>query len=204
MSIFVGTVFNDFFFGPEAVQYGLDGNDRLSASADNKQYFLYGGQGNDDLDAFNFDDFLYGGGGNDTLVGLKGRDTLVGDAGRDALYGDFGNDVLIGGPGKDFFVFDSSLNSRNNVDTVEDFHNTDLIYLDKAVFANAGNANTTLTASRFGIGSSATTSSDRIIYNPDDGALYYTPNGSQSSTKLKFAVLDRDLNVSHDDFFIFN
>lgn len=203
MATYVGTVFNDTNFGPEAVQYGLDGNDRLSATADNKQYFLYGGQGNDYLDAFNFDDFLYGGGGNDTLVALNGADTLVGDAGNDALYGDFGNDLLIGGPGKDFFIFDSTLNSTRNVDTVEDFHAKDLIYLDRAIFTAAGAANTTLVAARFGIGSSATTPSKRIIYNPDDGALYYTPNGNQSSTKFKFAVLDHDLNLSNSDFFIF-
>ena len=85
---------------------GLD-NVIIGNAADN---YLYGGDGNDQLDGQAGDDYLYGQAGNDLLNGGDGQDWIVGDlgddilsggAGNDRLFGGLGNDILIGGQGKD-------------------------------------------------------------------------------------------------------
>jgi hypothetical protein len=61
--------------------------------------FLFGGDGNDLLDASGStaNNVLEGGAGNDTLKGGSGRDLLVGGTGADVLHGNGGDDILIGG-----------------------------------------------------------------------------------------------------------
>jgi Ca2+-binding RTX toxin-like protein len=61
--------------------------------------FLFGGDGNDLLDASgsSANNVLEGGAGNDTLKGGSGRDLLVGGTGADVLHGNGGGDILIGG-----------------------------------------------------------------------------------------------------------
>lgn len=203
MATFVGTVFDDEYFGTAANEYGLDGDDILSPSADNKQYSLYGGNGNDFLDAFSFDDFLYGGNGNDTMFGRQGWDLLEGGAGNDELDGGGGRDTLIGGPGFDFFVFDTTPNS-NNFDRIEDFKaGTDLVELDNDAFIGVGPGNTTLANARFHVGSSFTNSSQRILYNPGTGNTFYDRDGSGGAFgSIRFAILDRQLPMDNTDFFI--
>jgi Ca2+-binding RTX toxin-like protein len=203
MATYVGTVFNDTHFGPEGTQYGLDGNDVLSGTANNKQYQLYGGNGHDELDAFDFDDWLYGGNGNDTMFGRGGRDLLQGGAGNDALYGGLGNDTLIGGPGNDLFIFDTVLKPKVNVDTIEDFKvGQDLTYLDRTIFTGVGSANTFLAPSRFESGTEFTTSVQRILYIPNSGLFFYDPDGSGPQARIRFAELDKRLPIDNTDFFI--
>ncbi|MER0044607.1 calcium-binding protein [Pseudomonas sp. MGal98] len=54
---------------------------------------MQGGDGNDWLGGYNFDDLIVGGLGNDSLGGLGGNDTLDGGPGNDNLQGGYGNDV---------------------------------------------------------------------------------------------------------------
>jgi len=70
--------------GSDAVSYG--NGDRL-----------YGGKGNDTIDAKAGDDYLEGNAGDDTLIGGAGNDTLLGGAGADTYQfnGNFGHDVII-------------------------------------------------------------------------------------------------------------
>jgi Ca2+-binding RTX toxin-like protein len=89
--------------GGDTVRLHDDGNDTV-----------YGGQGNDLIDARGNtgNDLLVGGGGNDTIWGGIGQDTLIGGAGSELhsgsvsggfnkLYGQGGNDTLYGGGGAD-------------------------------------------------------------------------------------------------------
>ena len=56
---------------------------------------LYGGDGNDTLQAGLGPNILVGGDGNDTLTGSGGRDILVGGLGADTLNGGGEDDLLI-------------------------------------------------------------------------------------------------------------
>jgi Ca2+-binding RTX toxin-like protein len=67
-----------------------DGNDRVMGHTTAVKFFIYGGDGNDNL---------RGGWANDGIYGEDGNDYLFGDRGDDSIYGGDGNDVLVGGPG---------------------------------------------------------------------------------------------------------
>jgi len=61
--------------------------------------YLFGGDGNDMLDASgsSANNVLVGGAGQDWIWGGRGRDLLIGGTGADQLRGNDGNDILIGG-----------------------------------------------------------------------------------------------------------
>ena len=81
---FVGTVFDDNFFGTSAIDDfdGDAGNDRL-----------VGRGGNDILDGDVGEDLLIGGGGSDSMFGRGGDDILRGGASGDTLDGGGGSDT---------------------------------------------------------------------------------------------------------------
>jgi serralysin len=203
MAIYVGTNGPDYHTGSQQTQYGLDGNDTLSPSKDNKAYFLFGGKGDDVLSAYNHNDEIYGGPGRDTIYGYSGDDYIEGGTGNDMIFGNYGNDYLSGGLGRDVFVFDSGLNGKHNVDTISDYDTSqDLIDLDKSIFTRIGPVGESLKASKFVIGSHAQDSSDRIIYNNKNGVLKYDPDGTGPDSPTKFAVLDSHLDLTNADFFV--
>lgn len=170
--------------GSEQYQYGLNGNDTLAPFNDNKNYFLYGGSGNDELIGQSYNDELYGG------------------AGSDLLYGDYGNDYLNGDNGRDYFGFDTELNKNQNVDTIADFKSgTDEIWLSKSIFKGVGDVGKYLKSSKFEEGKNATSSKTKILYNEDKGTLFYTKNGDEGN-KVKFATLQKGVQLDYDDFYI--
>ncbi len=77
----------------EQIQFGLAGNDTLTASAGEVDNVFFGGAGNDTLSTLAGDDRLVGGIGDDTLLGGDGDDVLQGDAGNDTLNGGNGVDM---------------------------------------------------------------------------------------------------------------
>jgi Ca2+-binding RTX toxin-like protein len=79
--------------------YGADGNDNINGKA-GKDY-LYGQVGDDTLVAETGKDYLDGGSGDDSLYGGADRDNLIGGLGDDILSGDTGGDFLTGGAGDD-------------------------------------------------------------------------------------------------------
>ena len=185
-------------------QYGIGGDDRLAPSNNDKSYFLYGGNGDDELLGFDFDDEIYGGRDDDDLYGFDGWDYLDGGTGRDYLYGGYGNDTLSGGPGQDTFVFDTTLNKKQNFDTILDFvsgSGGDLMQLSKAIFSGIGSANTFLQSKKFEVGSEATSSKTRILYNENKGIAYYTPDGSNGG-QTKFLKVTKGMALDSDDFYI--
>jgi hypothetical protein len=179
---------------------GESGNDRLHAS--NGDDTLYGGGGNDKLEGRADNDALYGGGGNDRLYGSSGDDKLSGNSGNDRLYGGSGHDTLTGGLGEDIFVFSTAPNNTTNVDTIRSFSvASDTIWLQNSVFKEVGSAGR-LKSGVFRTSDEARDSTDRIIYDRDDGVLYYDADGSGASEQVAFAKLSIGLRMTSLDFHI--
>ncbi|MCZ8278780.1 MAG: calcium-binding protein, partial [Acetobacteraceae bacterium] len=150
---------------------------------------IYGGTENDSVLGGNGDDRVFGEAGSDTVLGGHGNDVIDGGADADRLDGGVGNDNLIGGTGNDQFIFNTAL-SATNVDTIQGYNVADdTILLDDAIFGGVGAAGTSLAASAFAIGTAATTTGHRIIYNATTGALLYDADGSGGVAAVQFATL---------------
>ncbi|MEZ0318207.1 MAG: beta strand repeat-containing protein [Methylophilaceae bacterium] len=194
------------------VEFTGNANDNViigsSASISTYSTILHGGGGNDTVyGVFTmYSQQLYGDEGNDILMAGAGAysngfigDTLDGGTGNDTLYGGRSGDYLIGGEGNDLiegylgndiFVFNTALDSLNNVDTITDFSTSaDKLQLSQNIFTvlNVG----LLSANDFVSNSSgsAQDASDRILYNTNTGALYYDADGNGVGVAYKFAVL---------------
>lgn len=147
-------------------------------------------------------DTLWGRGGTDLLDGDKGNDALYGEKGNDILAGGRGSDILSGGAGKDAFVFDSPMRA-GEIDTITDFNvRLDTIWLRKSVFKGVAKVDAFLKKGAFWAGEAAHDANDRIIYNPETGALLYDPDGTGPKVAKQFATLSAGLAMSHKDFFI--
>lgn len=92
----------------DIVVYGQAGNDAISIATTKigksnvsvaRPVFLFGGDGNDTLNASGATAgvVVVGGFGSDTITGGLGRDLLIGGAGADNARGGDGEDILIGG-----------------------------------------------------------------------------------------------------------
>jgi Ca2+-binding RTX toxin-like protein len=141
------------------------------------------------------------------LYGDSGKDKLIGSAGNNKLLGDLGNDDLTGKAGKDTFVFNTALSPRFNVDRITDFKVADdSIWLDNAIFREIGRGTPAkpvlLQSGMFWKGAQAQDEGDRIIYDPQTGALYYDPDGTGDQGQMRFATLSRNLKVTDKDFFV--
>lgn len=162
---------------------------------------MTGSSENDVIRGNGGNDTLSGVGGNDLLYGGEGKDTLNGGQGNDKLYGGLHADTLTGGSGNDVFVFDTKIGS-SNIDRITDFSvANDTIWLDDDVFTKAGKVGT-LTSSAFWAGSKAHDTSDRIIYDKASGKLWYDADGSGSSAAVQIALLNKDLALTAQDFYI--
>ncbi|MCP4380298.1 MAG: calcium-binding protein [Hyphomicrobiales bacterium] len=182
------------------VLYGYDGQDIIN-----------GGKGGDTINGGNNADTINGNSGSDTIAGAKGsdninggkgQDNITGGKGSDTIDGGKGNDTLSGGAGFNTFVFDDALDASSNVDTITDMTpGGDAIDLDKSVFTKLPSKGV-LKKSAFEIGSEATSSSTRIVYDDSNGKLYYDKNGDGGNGQTLFAILDTGLALSNTDFFV--
>ncbi len=191
---------------------GGNGNDRLHGGRGKDT--LNGGNGNDNLIGGNSNDRLNGGKGKDTLNGGRGKDILLGGSGRDRLNGGVGNDELTGGPSIDQFIFDSNKRFRRNdigIDTITDFSQTqgDIILLDQKTFTaiNSESGTGFSITSEFAIvtnNQQAATSDAVIVYNSENGKLFYNPNGSKAGfgSGGQFATLTNIPLLEAEDFFL--
>lgn len=161
-------------------------------------------QGNDQITADDFANTLNGFKGKDTILGNGGNDTINGGAGKDTLFGGNGNDVLTGGADKDIFVFNTTLDSASNVDTITDFtHKKDSILLSQSFFNSLSAGK--LASSDFVIGSGVTASdsSDHILYDTSTGGLFYDADGNGAIGAVQFATLSNvPSNITASDFTI--
>ncbi len=148
-----------------------------------------GGAGSDTLVAGHSIENLIGGSGNDKLTGDSGANRIEGGAGSDTINGGLGADVLVGGAGADYFVFNTALGA-GNIDRIEGFNTADdTIQLENNGIFSALKSTGKLAAAAFFVGTAAADSSDRIIYNPQTGALYYDPDGTGAAAMVQFATL---------------
>lgn len=180
--------------GKNNILAGNDGNNLLSGLGGNDQ--IFGGVGQDTL---------YGGGGKDVLYGGDGSDDLVGGGGNDKLDGGDGNDILTGSGGYDQFIFSTTLDEVNNVDTIVGFSVLyDTIALDNDVMTGLGPTTGRLSSAMFVANTTgdATTATQRIIYDKDDGKLYYDADGNGAGAKILFAELATNLKLTAADFII--
>jgi Ca2+-binding RTX toxin-like protein len=135
--------------------------------------------------------------------GDAGADMLYGGNGNDLLDGGLAADTLFGGAGEDSFRFSTELGS-SNVDTIDDFNVVrDLILLDSLIFTNmGGDGAIDLGAFHKSAAGVANSADHRIIYDTDDGALYYDADGSGEGAAIQFAQLAANLNLSADNFIL--
>ncbi|MBN4003277.1 calcium-binding protein [Nostoc sp. LPT] len=165
---------------------------------------LNGGTGDDNLNASNSkgDNLLDGGAGNDYISASSafGKNTIYGGSGNDILIGGFGNDTLYGGTGTDTFVFN---NYNKGVDSIYDFNATNELIQVSAASFGGGLSPGSLNTNQFTLGTSATTSNQRFIYNSATGGLFFDLDGSASEfTQIKFAQLSTGLSVSENNFVV--
>ncbi|HEY9649692.1 MAG TPA: calcium-binding protein, partial [Coleofasciculaceae cyanobacterium] len=151
---------------------------------------LAGGAGNDTL---------YGGAGNDSLDGGIGNDTLVGGDWMDFLVGGEGNDTLTGGADQDIFYFGSP---NQGTDTITDFvSGSDWLYVSQIGFG--GGLAAVLTADQFTLGTAATTTNHRFIYNQGTGALFFDQDGAGGIAQVQIAQLTGTPTLTASDIVIF-
>ncbi|MHC5828393.1 MAG: calcium-binding protein, partial [Nostoc sp.] len=116
------------------------------------------------------------------------------------LTGGFGNDTLYGGAGTDTFAFSSY---KEGIDTIYDFNPTNELIQVSAAGFGGGLSTPSLKTSQFTIGTSATTSNQRFIYNDITGALFFDLDGSASGfTQVKFAQLSAGLSLTENNFLV--
>lgn len=141
-------------------------------------------------------DVIQGRGGNDRLFGFDGNDILTGGAGNDTLYGSWGEDV---------FIFDTPLDPITNVDKIIHLEEDDSIYLSSAIFTKLPVGQ--LSSTYFVENSTALYADDHIVFDDENGLLYYDPDGSGAAGKILFAKItrhwfDKDERLSASDFYV--
>ncbi|NET15314.1 MAG: calcium-binding protein [Okeania sp. SIO1H6] len=202
---------------------GENGNDDLNGGSG--QDTASGGNGEDDISGAGGSDQLLGGAGgdlivgnsgNDILLGGTGDDTLQGGIGRDRLNGGAGNDVLTGNASIDRFIFNSNKAFEPEdfgIDEITDFSQTpgDIILLDRNSFTaiNSDSGTGFSISDEFDVVNSdaaAATSDGVIVYNSNNGNLFYNPNGSASGfgDGAQFATLTGSPLLEAEDFSIRN
>ena len=145
-------------------------------------------------------DLANGLGGDDTLNGLAGNDMLDGGTGNDTLNGGVGMDTLIGGAGRDVYFFNTALGA-DNVDSILGFNTVDdTIRLENTGVFSALPAGT-LAAAAFVVGTAATSSAHRILYDNVSGNVFYDADGTGAAGPVLFATLvDVVGTVTRSDF----
>ncbi|BAQ65487.1 cadherin domain-containing protein [Geminocystis sp. NIES-3709] len=174
---------------------GAGGHDSITGNA--MEDTLRGGSGNDLLDGGGGNDLLDGGGGNDLLKGDNGNDTLLGGSGNDTLVGGMGNDTLTGGSGADYFRFNSP---SEGINTITDFKvGEDSIVLQGSSFSLPLGE---LSSSQFIIGASASMEAHRLIYDQNNGNLFFDYNGVSDNGQIQIAVLKPRLALTNKFFIV--
>ncbi|BAQ65110.1 alkaline phosphatase [Geminocystis sp. NIES-3709] len=136
---------------------------------------------------------------DNTLTGGEGNDTLNGRGGNDTLTGGLGNDSLIGGTGADSFRFTTV---NEGVDTITDFSVSDDTILVRRNGFGGGLSLGTLPLNQFRVGSSATASTDRFIYNSSSGAFFFDSDGNGATGAVQIATLSTGLAMTNQDIVV--
>jgi hypothetical protein len=180
----------------------LTGTDPINGTGNSLNNVIMGNNAANSLNGLDGRDWLYGSGGTDKLYGMDGNDFLSGGTaddmlsgwtGDDQLVGGAGNDTLLGGGGKDTFTFYAA---HEGVDRILDFSVTeDQIHITKAGFSQDLSVGA-LRADQFVLGASASSSNDRLIYNPSTGALFFDADGNNGQQQTQIAQLSPNLMLT--------
>ncbi|MDZ8188039.1 MAG: calcium-binding protein [Nostoc sp. ChiSLP02] len=185
---------------------GGTGNDHLSVIFSTGDNLLSGGDGNDYLSA-SVEEYVYEmsgstTSGNNTLDGGNGNDYINADfaSGKNVLIGGNGDDTLYGGTGIDTFVFNSF---NEGSDRIYNFNPTNEKIQVSAAGFGGGLSIGSLAANQFTLGTSATTSAQRFIYNASTGALYFDRDGSAGGfTQVQLAQFFGEVTLNKDNFVV--
>lgn len=126
---------------------------------------------------------------------------IVGSDGDNTLIGREGNDTLVGQGGADTFVFDRDL-GPDNIDFVFDFvTGQDTLLLRSSIFTalSAG----ALSASAFHLGTEATETSHRVIYDQATGTVIYDADGSGAGLAQHFLDMQEGTVLLVEDILVF-
>ena len=204
----------DYNLGAHIENLNLVGKGAINGIGNNFDNRISGNNAKNRIIGKDGNDVLIGRGGNDVLIGDKGSDRLIGNQGNDLINGDVGNDILIGGGGSDRFIFNSGKSYRKaspGQDVIRDFKNrdNDRIILDKTTFgaldSKAGRGFSVIAEFDVVNRNAAVGNSDAVIvYNQNNGSLFYNANGSKSGlgTGGVFAVLDNSPQLEANDFIV--
>ena len=135
----------------------------------------------------------------DYINGMEGNDTISGGAGNDVLVGGYGVDQIAGEAGSDRFVLEST--RITDADRIVDFNSGEDIVAFWAPTFSGLTADSFIRADQFQVGSAATTTQTRVIYNSATGALFYDSDGSGSASPIQVAALSPGLNLTHDNIY---
>ncbi len=164
------------------------------------------GTGNDD------DNRIIGNSADNVLRGGNGSDILNGANGNDILNGEGGNDALTGGAGSDRFFYNtgSSFSATDiGQDNITDFNKAenDKILLSKTTFdslSSSAGLGFSVAAEFETVASdtAAATSDAFIVYNSNNGNLFYNPDGSAAGfgSGGLFATLNNTASLEANDF----
>lgn len=141
-----------------------------------------------------------------TLTGNDVAQAITGNAGANVIEGKGGKDVLTGLGGADTFVFASALDGRTNVDTITDFAVStasvhDAIHLDTRIFSVFLVGNLAETAFK-NLGKGPVDADDRILYDPNSGALSYDTDGDGTAAAVRFALIANRASLTAEDFLL--
>jgi serralysin len=135
------------------------------------------------------------------LTGNEFANVVFGNAGANVLNGLGGKDTLVGGKGRDLFQL-TTKPGAGNFDHIQDFSTRDdRIALENGVFRKLGKAGG-LASQAFVKGPEALDASDRVIYDPTNGGLYYDPDGTGAAAKVLVAALKKGLSMNAGDFLV--
>ncbi|MFN6337169.1 MAG: beta strand repeat-containing protein, partial [Cyanobacteriota bacterium] len=144
---------------------------------------LTGGAEADSLTGTPLADRLNGLDGDDSIEAGGGADWLIGGNGNDQLAGGDGDDLLMGGAGLDRFVFGGTTPfnaSALGLDSIVGFNRfEDRLVLARATFSALPTGSSLPTASFATVSTdgAAATSNALIVYNVQNGGLFYNANG---------------------------
>lgn len=146
------------------------------------------------------DDVINAQAGNDLVRGLSGDDVLRGEAGDDTLVGGAGNDTLVGGLGADLFQLNPP---TEGIDRIEDFSAVegDFLLISADEIGSELSLGT-LDAEAFTIGLAASRASDRFVYNPFTGSLYFDADGTGPNEIVKIAQMSENVVLEHSSIWL--
>lgn len=138
---------------------------------------------------------------DDVLVGLNTEhNTLNGRGGDDILVAYGLTDTMTGGAGNDTF----ELGSSSGIDTITDFKAGELIRINSigVGFGPVGTSEPKF-AYREGGAGAAGNGKPTVIYNPNNGKLFYDYDGDGSLVARHLAYIPEGLDLHKSDFEVF-